>query len=101
MPRTEASRLYTPAPTVARSGSGEASGPSRSFRQFRACVALFAHILVVSQQLASHRRRPLAVDQHAAQDLARGRLGNLVDDLDGADLLVGGHALGDERADLP
>ena len=45
-------------------------------------------------------RLPVALHEHAPQDLARQRPGNLVDELDGADLLVGRDALGDEVDDL-
>ena len=44
---------------------------------------------VTPARLSSHRRSPFAVDQHAAQDLAGGRFGDLLDELYGADLLVG------------
>jgi hypothetical protein len=36
---------------------------------------------VTPARLSSHRRSPFAVDQHAAQDLAGGRLGDLLDEL--------------------
>ena len=38
--------------------------------------------------IAGRRRGPLPFDEHPAQDLARGRLRDRVDDLDGAQLLV-------------
>src|SRR3982750_2511403 len=44
-----------------------------------------------ARSLAGRRGGSLALDQDAAQDLARGRLWDLLDKLDDADLLVGRH----------
>ena len=51
--------------------------------------------------LSSNRPAPLTLDQHAAEDLARRRLGDLVEDLDGAHLLVRRHPIRDELSSPP
>src|SRR4029450_1362180 len=63
-------------------------------------ITPFAYRGDMCSRRAARLRLPVALHEHTTEDLARQRLWNLVDELDGAELLVGRHPLGHVVHDL-